>query len=137
MYTKLIIVGNLTADPTLRYTPSGVAVASFTVAVNKTWVDASGERKEKVTFYRCSAWRKLAETIAQYMTKGQRVLVEAEDIEARSYTNKNGEQVASLEVTANLVKFMTAKGDTAAATSGATAMAEGAGGPVDENDIPF
>lgn len=121
MYTKLIFVGNLTADPTMRYTPSGVPVTSFGVAVNKRWKDsASGEMKEKVTYYRCSAWRQLAETVSQYLTKGSRVLVEAEEIEARAYQNKNGDWVASLEVTANNVRFMSPKGEGMTATTTTT-----------------
>lgn len=118
MYTKLIFVGNLTADPTMRYTPSGVPVTSFGVAVNKRWKDsASGEMKEKVTYYRCSAWRQQAETVSQYLTKGSRVLVEADEIEARTYQNRAGEWVASLEVTANNVRFMSTKSEGTANTS--------------------
>jgi single-strand DNA-binding protein len=139
MYTKLIIVGNLTADPTMRYTPSGVPVTSFSVAVNKRWKDsASGETKEKVAYYRLSAWRKLAETVSTYLTKGQRVLVEAEDIEARTYQNKSGEWVASLEATANNVTFLSAKGEGVGESHGPSSAAQAVqNAPGADSDVRF
>lgn len=143
MYTKLIIVGNLTADPLMKYTPSGLPVTSFSVAVNKRWKDAaSGEAKEKVTYYRLSAWRKLAETVSNHLTKGQRVLVEAEELEARAFQNKAGEWVASLEATANNVTFLSSKGETTAEDSTQPAytpqrQAPATRRPAAQEDSPF
>ena len=106
MYQQFIAVGNLTRDPEMRYTPAGVPVASFDVAINKSWVSAEGQKQEKVLFVRVTAWRKLAETVAQYLTKGRQVMVVGEIEEARGYLNNAGEVRASLEVTAQTVRFL-------------------------------
>ena len=74
-FSKAIITGNLTRDPELRSTPNGASVCSFSVAVNRTYRDTSGENKEEVSFIDCSAWNKLGEMIAQYAKKGSGVLV--------------------------------------------------------------
>ena len=65
-FSKVIIVGNITRDPELRSTPSGTQVCGFSVAVNRNYRDGSGEQKENVSFFDCSAWGKLAEMISQY-----------------------------------------------------------------------
>jgi single-strand DNA-binding protein len=75
-YNKVILVGNLTRDPELRYTPKGVAIAKIGLAVNRTWRTETGETKEEVTFIDIDAFSKQAETIAQYMKKGSPMLVE-------------------------------------------------------------
>ena len=105
-YQKTIIVGNLGGDPELRYMPNGTAVCNFSVAVNKSWTDAGGEKHKKTTWFRVTAWGRQAETSSQYLSKGSAVLVEGE-IEASAYTNKSGEARASLELTARLSYHMT------------------------------
>lgn len=75
-FNKVIIAGNLTRDPELRYTPKGTAVAKLSLAVNRTWRTDSGEQKEEVTFVDVDAFGKQAETIAQYLKKGRPLLVE-------------------------------------------------------------
>ena len=70
MYQQIVLIGNLGNDPELRYTPSGVPVASFDLAVKKSWTDAEGGKQEKTTWFRVTAWRKLAEIAAQYLAKG-------------------------------------------------------------------
>lgn len=75
-FNKVIIAGNLTRDPELRYTPSGMAIAKFGLAVNRRWKDQSGEQKEEVTFVDVDAFGKQAELIGQYMKKGRPILVE-------------------------------------------------------------
>lgn len=118
MFNQVILIGNLGSDVESRYTPSGVMVANFRMAVNKTWIGQDGQRQEKVTWWRVSCWRKTAEVVSQYLTKGQRVLVVGEDVEARPYLNKAGEPAASLEITAVTIKFLSAKGEgTPAATT--------------------
>lgn len=112
MYSKHVLIGNIGNEPEMRYTPGGDPVTSFSLAVNKTWTK-DGVKQEKVTWYRVTTWRKLAETVANYCKKGDRVLVEGEDLEARAYANKNtGEPAAALELTANTVRFLTPKGTT-------------------------
>ena len=134
MYQSLTIVGNLTQAPTMRYAPSGVAVTSFGVAVNKAWTDASGERKDKVTYFRISAWRKLAEVCDQHLTKGRQVMIVGEVEEPNVYNDKRtGEPVASLNVTAQVVKFLGGRDDELA-KHGPTARSESA---ESEDEIPF
>jgi single-strand DNA-binding protein len=75
-FNKVILVGNLTRDPELRYTPKGMAIAKLGLAVNRTWKNESGESKEEVTFVDIDAFGKQAETIAQYLKKGSPLLME-------------------------------------------------------------
>ena len=78
MYQQMTIVGNLGSDPEMRYTATGVPVTSFSVAVSRSWTNQQGERQEKTTWFRVSAWEKLAELCSQYLTKGRQVLVVGE-----------------------------------------------------------
>lgn len=114
MYQQITLVGNLGNDPEMRYTPSGVAVASFSLAVNKTWTNQEGQRQDKTTWFRVTTWRKQAEIVSQYLTKGRRVLVVGEIEEPRPWTDRDGNQRASLEVTAQIVKFLGGRDDVSA-----------------------
>ncbi|MBV7363154.1 single-stranded DNA-binding protein [Actinomycetaceae bacterium TAE3-ERU4] len=97
--TQLTVIGNLTADPELRFTPSGVAVASFTVASTpRTFDRQSGEWRDGETlFMRCSVWRDVAENVAESLRKGTRVIVSGR-LESRSYKTREGENRTSLEM---------------------------------------
>ena len=75
-FNKVILVGNLTRDPELRYTPKGTAIAKIGLAVNRSWTTETGEKKEEVTFVDIDAFGKQAETIGQYMKKGRPILIE-------------------------------------------------------------
>jgi single-strand DNA-binding protein len=75
-YNKVILIGNLTRDPELRYTPKGVAIAKFALAVNRTWKNEAGEQKEEVTFVDIDAFGRQAELIGQYLKKGHPFMVE-------------------------------------------------------------
>ena len=75
-YNKVILVGNLTRDPELRYTPKGMAIAKLGLAVNRTWRTETGESKEEVTFIDLDAFGRQAETLAQYMKKGSPLMIE-------------------------------------------------------------
>jgi len=105
---KLIITGNLTADPELRSTPNGVSVCSFTIAVNRRFKDANGE--QKTDFFRINAWRQLGETCARYLSKGRKVAVIGE-LQARLYESKNGKTRMSLDVQADEVEFLSPRSD--------------------------
>lgn len=122
MYQKILLIGNLGNDPEQRFTPAGIPVTTFSMAVNKSWTDADGQRKDKTTWYRVTCWRKLAETTATYLKKGAKVMVEGEDLEARAWTDRDGAQRASLELTASAVRFLDSKADSAG--NGASAPAE-------------
>ena len=109
MYQQIVLIGNLGNDPELRYTPSGVPVASFNLAVKKSWTDAEGGKQEKTTWFRVTAWRKLAEIAGQHLVKGKQVLIVGEMEDARAFTDKEGNNRASLEVTAQTIKFLGTK----------------------------
>ncbi len=106
MYQQITLIGNLGNEPELRYTPSGVPVVSFNLAVNKSWTDAEGGKQDKTVWFRVTAWRKLAEIAAQYLAKGKQILVVGEMEDARVFTDKEGNSRASLEVTAQTIKFL-------------------------------
>lgn len=134
MYQQIVLIGNLGNDPELRYTPSGVPVASFDLAVKKSWTDAEGGKQEKTTWFRVTAWRKLAEIAAQYLAKGKQILVVGEMEDARAFTDKEGNSRASLEVTAQTIKFLGRADD-------GNAHSNGNGAPVaagqSAEEIPF
>lgn len=111
MYQQITLVGNLGNDPDMRYTPSGVPVASFSLAVNKSWTGQDGQRQDKTTWFRITTWNKQAEIVSQYLAKGRRVMVVGEMEEARAYTDREGNMRASLEVRANIVKFLNGRND--------------------------
>jgi single-strand DNA-binding protein len=112
MYHTIILVGNLGRDPELRYTPQGTPVTNFSVATNESWTDQTGQQQQRTTWFRVTAWRRLAETCAQYLTKGRQVLVEGRmnpDPQTggpRIWTGNDGIARASYEVTALTVKFL-------------------------------
>lgn len=85
---KVILIGNLTRDPELRYTPQGTAVCTFGVATNRQWATDSGEKKEDVEFHRIVAWNKLAEICANLLKKGRKVYVEGR-LQTRSWTGQD------------------------------------------------
>lgn len=111
MYQQITLIGNLGNDPELRYTPNGVPVASFNLAVNRQFSTSDGQQVKKTLWFRVTAWRKQAETVSQYLHNGSKVLVIGEVEEARAYTDKAGNQRASLEVTAQTIKFLSGRGD--------------------------
>jgi single-strand DNA-binding protein len=139
MYQKLIIIGRLGRDPEMRYTPSGVPVTSFSVATDRRWTDQNGQLQERTVWFRVSAWRRLAETTNQYLSKGRMVLVEGELSEPTPYQSRDGEWRASLEVTARNVQFLGGRdegGGAPAAAGGREAPSEEAP-TLDEEEIPF
>ena len=142
-YEYTIIVGNVGRDPELRYTQSGVAVCSFSVAVTTSWKDKqSGEKREKTKWFRVSAWRGLGEVCNTYVHKGMQIMVTG-TVDASAYTNNAGEAAASIELTARDVQFLGRRGE------GAEGGGEGEGRrssseyddfappPKDPDDIPF
>lgn len=105
-YQSTTIVGRLGSDPELRYIQSGKPVCNFPVAVTEKWRDRqSNEQREETTWYRVSVWGNQAETCNTYLEKGRQVLVIG-NVQARAYTNKQGEAGASLDLTARNVKFL-------------------------------
>ncbi len=94
---KATLIGNLTRDPELRFTPQGAAVCTFGVATNRQWTTESGEKKEDVEFHRIVAWNKLAELCAQLLVKGRKVYVEGR-LQTRSWNAQDGAQRTTTEI---------------------------------------
>ncbi len=94
---KVQLIGNLTRDPELRYTPQGTAVCTFGLATNRTWVTESGEKREETEFHRVVAWNKLAELCSQLLFKGRKVFVEGR-LQTREWTGKDGTPHQTTEV---------------------------------------
>lgn len=94
---RVQLIGNLTRDPELRYTPNGTAVCSFGLATNRSWTTDTGEKHEETEFHKIVAWNKLAELCSQFLTKGRKVYVEGR-LSTRSWTAQDGQQRSSTEV---------------------------------------
>lgn len=94
---KAALIGNLTRDPELRYTPQGTAVCTFGLATNRQWKTDSGERKEDVEFHRIVAWNKLAELCAQLLSKGRKTYVEGR-LQTRNWETQEGVQRTTTEI---------------------------------------
>ncbi|MEZ4732100.1 MAG: single-stranded DNA-binding protein [Caldilineaceae bacterium] len=140
MYQQITLIGNLGNDPEMRYTPSGVPVASFSLAVNRSWTGQDGQRQDKTTWFRVSVWNKQAEIVSQYLSKGRQVLVVGEVEEARPYTDRDGNMRASLEVRAQSVRFLGQRGDApmGGGNYGNASMPASTGSAeVQDEDIPF
>lgn len=138
MYQQITLIGNLGRDPEMRYTPTGVPVTSFTMAVSRNWVGQDGQRQEKTTWFRVTAWRKLAETASQYLTKGSKVLVVGELEDPNAYIDREGQARASLEVTAQTIRFLSTRGEAGSAPVGAGGSGVADSGPaMSDEDIPF
>jgi len=127
MLNRVILIGRLTKEPELRYTPSGVAVASFTLAVNRTRANAQGERE--TDFIPVVVWQKLAENCANYIGKGSLVAVDGR-IQVRTYEAKDGQRRWVTEVIAENVRFLDKK-----EKSGIEQLGEEV--PFNEDDVPF
>ena len=105
---KVILIGNLGSDPELRYTPSGVPVANFRIATNEVWVNQDGERGERTEWHRIVAWRKLAETCGEYLSKGKQVYIEGK-IRTRSWEDRDGNKRYTTEIVADNIQMLGSK----------------------------
>lgn len=94
---KVVLLGNLTRDPEVKYTPSGAAVCTFGLATNRTWTTAEGQTKEDTQFHRITAWNKLAELCGKLLSKGKKVYLEGR-LAYHSYTAKDGQQKSVTEI---------------------------------------
>jgi len=144
-YQKIIVVGNLGREPEMRYTPSGQAVTSFSVAVNETYTNNNGEKIKKTIWFRVTTWGKQAEICNQYLKKGQQVLVDGRMNADPStggpkiFTRQDGAAGASFEITAQTVRFLSSRAESEGGGGGPIP----AGGGMEmaelppEDDIPF
>ncbi|EPR8620763.1 single-stranded DNA-binding protein, partial [Listeria monocytogenes] len=106
MMNRVILVGRLTKDPDLRYTPAGAAVATFTLAVNRTFTNQQGERE--ADFINCVVWRKPAENVANFLKKGSMAGVDGR-VQTRNYEGNDGKRVYVTEIVAESVQFLEPK----------------------------
>lgn len=107
---KITLVGNLGRDPETRYTPNGTMNVQFTMAINRRWTDTGGQQQERTTWFRVTAWARLAETLDQltqngFLAKGKQVFVLG-NLEAREYQDNNGQTRTSLDVRADEVQLL-------------------------------
>ncbi|MBC1403130.1 single-stranded DNA-binding protein [Listeria booriae] len=121
MMNRVVLVGRLTKDPELRYTPAGVAVATFTLAVNRNFTNQAGERE--ADFINCVVWRKPAENVANFLKKGSLAGVDGK-VQTRHYEGQDGKRVYVTEILAESVQFLEPR---SSATS--AAYQSGQGGP--------
>lgn len=127
---KVLLIGNLTRDPELRYTPGGSAVCNFTLAVNRTYNDKSGAKKEDTCFLRITVWGKQGETCAQYLSKGRSAFVEGR-LQSRSWETEDGQKRSAIDVVADRVQFLGGRGQRS------DGPGDGMGSMPPEDDIPF
>ena len=149
---KVFLIGNLTRDPELRTTQTGVSVCSFTIAVNRRRASNAEAGQPEADFFRVSAWRQLGENCAKYLAKGRKVCVIG-PVSCRTYVGNDGQTRASLEVQADDVEFLTPRseqGESSAYAPAAPAPYNAAPAPsygsapqgggfvqVDEEELPF
>lgn len=128
---KFILIGRLARDPELKYTNSGIPLAEFTLAADRSYKQENGQN---VDFFDCVAWRQTAENVAKYLKKGRQVAVEGE-VHLESYTNKNGDKRRKTVVQVARVEFLGK-----AETTGPSGNAGGVPGqevPFEQDDLPF
>lgn len=149
-FNKVILAGNLTRDPEVRYTPKGTAIAKFGMAINRTWKSETGETKEEVTFVDIDAFGRSAEVVGQYLKKGRPVLVEGR-LKLDTWEDKNTHQkVSKLKVMMESFSFLDSRGDggggggesfrkpaAAPAAASAPSASEESSEPPSDDDVPF
>jgi len=137
---KVILVGNLGADPEVKYMPNGNAVANVTVATSESWKDKqSGEQKDKTEWHRVVFFRRLAEIAGEYLKKGSQIYIEGK-LQTRKWQDKNGNDRYTTEIIANEMQMLGGRGggsaDFGAASSAATPAPAATADEFDD-DIPF
>ena len=136
---KVQIIGRLGQDPEMRFTSNGRAVTTLSVAVDRAWNDAEGNRKTETEWVRVVAWQKLAETVSEYLTKGRLVYVEGR-LQTRQWEDKDGQRRTTTEVVAHDVQFLDRGGETpqkAASEPPAKRQPVAAGSGGNGDDLPF
>lgn len=148
-FNKVILMGNLTRDPEVRTTPNGQSVASFGLAVNRTWRGQDGSQQESVSFIDCVAWGKAGEIIAQYVQKGRPLLVSGR-LEQRSW-EQDGQKRSKVEVVVEDFNFIDSRGGDGGSSGSSAAPAPSKSAkkkddvviedigdePINLDDIPF
>jgi single-strand DNA-binding protein len=143
MFHTILIVGNVGKEPEMRYTPTGQAVTSFSVATNRQYTAGNGEQVKETIWFRVTTWGKQAETCKQFVHKGSKVLVEGRLIPdkatggPRIWQHQDGSAGASFEVTAGTVRFLSSRGEGGEHAPAPEGMEIPSDNPEEENGIPF
>ena len=134
---KAILIGNLGADPEVRFTPGGQAVANFRIATSESWTDKNQQKQERTEWHRIVVWGKLAELCGEYLKKGRQCYVEGR-LQTREWTNKEGQKQYTTEVVANQVTFLGGRPEGAGSGAGAGGASrprdDFSGGPPPQDD---
>jgi len=138
---KAILIGNLGRDPEVRYTPSGLAVANFSIATSETWTNKEGEKETRTEWHRIVAFGKLGEICGEYLAKGKQIYIEGR-IQTRDWEDKDGVKRYTTEIVANEMQMLGGRGGSASFSGdSAPASASAAPAPVEagdfDDDIPF
>ena len=141
---KVIIVGNVGRDPEVRYTQSGRAVASFSVATSERFQDKDGQTQERTEWHRVVAWARLAEICGEYLRKGKQVYIEGR-LQTRDWEDKDGHKRYTTEIIANTMQMLGRRGDDGGSLGDDTSSRGGGGAdptsqapaPGGEDEIPF
>lgn len=135
-FNKVILMGNLTRDPELRYTPSGSPVCSFDLAVNRSYTTQAGERRDEVCYITVVVWGKQAETCAEYLRKGRGTLVEGR-LTQRSWETPDGQKRSKHEVVGERVQFLGGRREGGSQPEPEAEPVRGPEPPGAEDDVPF
>ena len=137
---KVILIGNLGSDPEVRYTPSGSAVANFSIATNESWKDKNGQDQDRTEWHKIVVWGKQAENCGEYLSKGRTVYIEGR-LQTRSWDDKEGNKRYTTEIVATTVQFLGgpggAKGMPENRPAPSPSQAPGGPPPAGDDDIPF
>ena len=138
---KVILIGNLGADPELRYTATGTAVANFNIATKDSWTGKDGNKEERTEWHRVVAWARLGEICGEYLVKGKQVYIEGK-LRTRSWEDRDGNKKYTTEVLAQTMQMLGSAGDRVPSEKemGHKEFGGGepqGGGPFPEEDIPF
>lgn len=134
MLNRIVLIGRLTRDPELRFTQSGKAVCAFTLAVDRPYVGADGNRE--TDFINIVVWNKLGENCAQYLAKGKLAAVDGR-LQIRPYDDKNGQKRYATEVVADNVRFLTPKGEGGQQSQPENWVGDNGGYNSSPDDLPF
>jgi single-strand DNA-binding protein len=140
-FNKVILIGNLTKDPELRYSPKGTAIAKIGLAVNRTWTNEAGEKKEDVTFVDVDVFGRTAENVGQYCRKGKPILIEGRLKLDQWEDKQTGQKRSRLGVVAETVQFLGSRSDSESTTPQQSSVAPAApktsSETPQEDDVPF
>lgn len=140
-FNKIIVIGYLGRDPEIRYTADGTPVCSFTVATTEKRKDKSGEFQDVTTWFKVSAWQRLAEVANQYLSKGKQVYIEGK-LSQSEYTDRDGNTRTSLEIRCSDLQFLGARGEEGGSSQREERPVRGnasqeSSAPISDDDIPF